>query len=204
MTSIHERTTLGGAAFGCVLSLGVLMTSGCSVNLKHGALNAPSHTYSDQIATSKQTEGIDGKVGWGRFTAFYIPIVPVYIYGDSNGKVMEQILDALQQVGYKVAPTETPGPAGGPVLTCKVNRFWFNNYTWLFPIVPTWGSVDLTVSLVSPSGTTLWSNNFTGSGSTLNFFNGYSSAANQSMDKILNDMVSAFSSEEFHRALKQT
>jgi hypothetical protein len=83
-----------------------------------------------------------------------------------------------------------------------VNKFWFSNYTWLFPLVPTWGNIQLTLSLESPgNGTTLWTRDFAGSGTSFNFFNGYSGAANTALTKILNEMVQEFSSEQFYRAL---
>ncbi|MBI3248819.1 MAG: hypothetical protein HYZ50_20140 [Deltaproteobacteria bacterium] len=183
----------------------VLTTSGCSVALKPQPLASPAQTYTDRIAASPRAEGIDGKVGWGRFTVFYIPLVPVYIQGDGNTQIMAQVLGALQQVGYQVEPTDDAGAAATtPTLKVKVEKFWFNNYTWFFPIVPTWGEVRLTVSLSSRNGNTLWSRDFSGDGSTYNFTDGYSIAANESMKKILDAMVQEFSSEGFHRALSQT
>lgn len=198
-----RRTITGPATVGAILAMTVFTTSGCSVALKHDSLSSPPQTYADQIAVSRRAEGIDGKVGWGRFTVFYIPLVPIYINGDGNEQLMEHIGDALQQVGYKVTivGSETSPPA--PVLKCKVEKFWFNNYTWFFPVVPTWGEVRLTLSLVSRNGRLVWSRAFTGDGSTFNFTDGYSIAANKSMEKILNDMVREFASQEFHRALSQ-
>lgn len=59
----------------------------------------------------------------------------------------------------------------------------------------------MTTTLLSPSGTALWSKSFKGSGFTLNFFDGYTSAARQSMNEILNEMVKEFSGDEFRKAL---
>ncbi len=198
--------SLWGASWLTVgLVIGVALAgSGGSVNLGHGTLGAPPRRFTDTVQMARASEGIDGKVGWGRFTVFAIPIVPVYIEGNGNEKVMDQIRDALQQVGYSPAFGSSGVAATGPVLKCKVNKFWFSNYTWLFPFVPTWGGIELTTNLVLPSGSTVWSRNFSGSGFTANFFNGYTSAANQSMTKILNDMVREFASDEFHRALTQS
>jgi hypothetical protein len=184
----------------------LLAASGCSVSLKPQSLSQPAQMHSDQVALSRRAEGIDGKVGWGRFSAFYIPLVPVYIEGgDGNAQIMQQIGNALQQAGYKVTVVDGSEPSlPTPLLKCKVEKFWFNNYTWFFPIVPTWGEVRLTLNLVSSDGgKILWSRSFSGNGSTLNFTNGYSIAANQSMKKILDDMVGAFASDDFHRILSQ-
>ena len=192
---------------GVVLAALALGTSGCAVALKHDALNAPGHSYNDPLATARLGKGIDGKVGWGRFTVFAIPIVPIYISGakDGNEQVADQVRDALRQVGYNVTVVDALTSTTGPVLKCQVNKFWFSNYTWLFPIVPTWGSIDLTVSVEAPgSTTTLWTRGFSGSGSSLNFFDGYSSAANEALTKILKEMVTEFSSEQFHTAVTHT
>ena len=87
------------------------------------------------------------------------------------------------------------------MLTCSVKKFWFGNYTWLFPFVPTWGGVELNTSLVSPAGTVVWTRDFSGSGFSANFFDGYSGAAESSMTTILNAMVREFASDDFHQAL---
>ena len=189
---------------GVVLAVLSLGTSGCTVALKHDALNPPSHTYNEPLATARLAKGIDGKVGWGRFTAFYIPIVPIYISGDKddNELVADQVRDALRLAGYNVAVVDAITSTTGPVLKCNVNTFWFNNYTWLFPFVPTWGSINLTVSVeAGTTGTVLWTREFSGGGFSANFFDGYSSAANKAMTGILNKMVTEFSSQQFHTAL---
>lgn len=165
-----------------VLAALALATSGCTVALKHDALNSPGHTYNDSLATARLAKGIDGRVGWGRGTAFYIPIVPIYISGakDQNEQVADQVRDALRQAGYNVTVVDAITSTMGPVLKCKVSTFWFNNYTWLFPLVPTWESINLTVSVEAPgSSTVLWTRDFSGSGSSFNFTDGYSSAADR-------------------------
>jgi hypothetical protein len=197
----------GGVTVIRCAAVGALVGSvaGCSVSLKHDPLNTPPQTYNDTVATARQAQGIDGKVGWGHGTLFYIPIVPIYIVGekDDNEQVADQIRDALRQVGYNVTTVDPSSAPGGPVLKCKVNKFWFNNYTWLFPFVPTWGDIELAVSVESPGKGPVWSHTFTGHGWSANFFNGYTSASSEAMTKILNDMVHEFSSEQFDSAVKQ-
>jgi len=158
---------------------------------------APARTRSGVVATAPSATGIDGHVGWGRFTVFAIPIVPVYVTGDANAEVMAQVRDALVKAGYK--PT-TGAPGKGKVLTCHVEKISYNNYTWLFPIVPTWGSITLRTNL-SSGGNVLWSHQSSGSGSTFNFFDGYTSANSKAMTEALNDMVTAFAGDDFNAAL---
>jgi len=179
----------------------VALVSGCSVALKHQSLDVPSQQYSDQIGTSRKTEAFSTHVGHGRFTVFYIPVSEVHITGDGSGKIMELISDALKQVGYNTTEVLLGEQSEVPIITCKVNKFWFNNYTWTAPFVPTWGRIQLAINLVSPEGKVLWSKHFEEKGFSANFFNGYTSAANKSIKKILNQMVKEFSGEEFHSAL---
>jgi hypothetical protein len=204
---IGKEAQVKSQSFFSAATLMVLMAvSGCSVALKPQPFTAPVQTYSDQIAVSRRAEGIDGKVGWGRFTVFYIPLIPIYIEGgDGNEQVMQQVGIALQQAGYKVSVVDGADPSlPAPLLKCKIEKFWFNNYTWFFPIVPTWGEVRLTLNLFSrDGGKLLWSHSFSGDASTFNFTDGYSIAANKSMKIIVDDMVREFANADFLRALRQ-
>jgi hypothetical protein len=136
VTSHALRYTGRAAAFSIILGF-ALASSGCSIALNHSALDSPPHSYSDPVEVSKQSEGRNGRVGWGRITVFYIPCVPIHVQGDANEEVMAQVSDALQQLGYKTSVVEAQASAGAPVLKAKVDNFYFNNYTWLFPFVPT-------------------------------------------------------------------
>ena len=180
----------------------MLLVSGCSIALNHEELPSPPRTYSDPIAVSSRAEGLEHRVGWGRCTVFYIPCVPIHIQGDASAEVMQQVSDALQRAGYKVTVVETQAPPNTPELKCHVDTFYFNNYTWLFPFVPTWGDIDLTLTL-QRGGQPEWTQTFHGHGWSANFFDGYSSASNKAMGEILDQMVSAFGSDQFHNALVQ-
>jgi hypothetical protein len=195
------------------LAAALLLAPGCTIALKDPPLDPPSRTYADPVRAAASSEGIEGMVGWGRLSLFYIPVAPIFVVDDTtpsqtntraqiaNREVMKQVRRALAHVGYQVEVVETGASATGPMLVCHVEHFRFNNYTWLAPFVPTWGSAKLKVDLVGSNGAVLWSRGFEGSGFSLNFFDGFSSAANESMQEVLDQMVEAFSSEEFHAAL---
>lgn len=181
--------------------LALLMTAtfvltGCSVKMARdeGALVQPAHGV---VTTAEKAEGIDGKVGWGRITMFYIPVVPIFVEGDANGLVMDQIRLALRASGHQIAVQPNETARSGLMVMAKVDDFWFNNYTWFFPLVPTWGNVRVAVSVVDPRGTPVWTKSFEGSGITLNFFNGYTSASDQAWESLSTEMRAAFSSQEF-------
>jgi len=187
------------------VTLGIaFFSSACSMTMKHDALAPAPRQFDNEVRTSRRAEGIDGKVGMSRFTLAAIPLVPVNLEGDGNEQMMDQVRDALKQVGYRpVVVDDGTAATPGPMLKCKVDKFWFSNYTWpvLFPWVPTWGDVEVTTTLVSASGTPLWTKSFKGRGFTVNPLSGYSGVARQSMNEILNQMVRELSGDEFRRAL---
>lgn len=186
------------------VALGIaLFASACSMTMKHDALAPAPKQFTDEVRTSRRAEGIDGKVGWSRFTLAAIPLVPVHLDGDGNEQMMDQVRDALKQVGYRPVIADDAAPGRSPLFKCKIEKFWFNNYTWpvIFPFVPTWGDVEVTATLVSPSGLPLWSKSFKGSGFTVNPLSGYTGAVRQSMNQILEQMVKDLSGDGFHRAL---
>ncbi len=175
---------------------------GCSIKFQHGDLDPPAlQAQRGRLNHANDAEGLDKRVGWGRFTVFAIPIVPIYVVGDDGQEFMLQVRDALELAGYEPIAVEPDKPVDGPVLRCHFGETSFLNYTWLFPLVPTWGSLTVTAELLDADGTSLWSQKFTGDGSTLNFFNGYNSSAKQSVTEILNDMIQSLVAEDFQRAL---
>ena len=138
-------------------------------------------------------------MGWGTLTPFFIPIVPIHVDGDANGQLMTQVHDALKQAGYS---TTTGGGTGGKHLEVKVDDVGYHNYTYFFPLVPTWGGLTVKASLVR-GGQELWTKDFSGKGATLNFTDGYTISHRKAMTKILNQMVEAFASPGFNQALTQ-
>ena len=55
----------------------VLFSSACSMRMQHDALAPAPVQFDNEVRTSRRAEGIDGKVGWSRFTLLAIPLVPV-------------------------------------------------------------------------------------------------------------------------------
>ena len=198
------------AAVTSALALALVMGSGCTITMHHGNLTPPGQACSGTIkvaqkavGTEHQKKGASGRVGWGRFTIFAIPIVPVYMVGgDGNTQVANQIKDAVTTAGYQVEMVEGPSPACGAVVVTKVDHLKYNNFTWIFPFVPTWGRMKLDVSLMGADQRILWNRQFEAKATNWAWFlNGYSKATKSCTTKILNNMISAFSSDEFRNAL---
>lgn len=204
-TSVPIQRVL--ASITAAIGLTVLST-GCSINMQHGNLvpataarSGTVNVAAAAVGTASKPKGANARVGWGRGTLFGIPIVPIYVDGDGNAALSGEIQDALKQAGYTPQVTAAGDP--GKILVCQVNKFKFSNYTWLFPIVPTWGSVGLTLSVNGPDNTVLWKRDYYGSGSTLDFLDGYTLSCKTAMTEILNQMVADFDSQEFYDALNK-
>lgn len=189
-----------------VLALIAVLNVGCTIHqLTHDGLTAPGETRSGVVTVAEKAQGLDGsKVGWGRITAFAIPVVPIYIKGDESIQMMDNIREALSLAGYEAVTGSGETTENDLTLHAVVNRARYSNYTWLIPLVPTWGGMDVSLSLTSNTGDVVWQRDFRGSGFTMNFFDGYNIASRKSMRKILNAMTVAFASEEFYSALQQT
>jgi hypothetical protein len=112
---------------------------------------------------------------------------------------MDKLKDTLAQAGYHAANTGTT--SDGPVLECNVKRFSFRNYTYFFPLVFTWGGVDLDMRLAGRDGRVLWQRSYSGDSSNLAY--SFTGAANQSMEQALNKFGRDATSEEFFRACCQ-
>lgn len=205
----HYSRILTSTAFCGIAALLLPFGSGCTISMKHGQLASPAKMCSETVRVSRaaigsqdRPKGAKGRAGWGRFTIFAIPVVPVFVTGDGNADVMNGIQDALSQTGYKVEVADPPQSGSDKILVCKVTKMRYNNYTWLFPIVPTWGETCLDVSLMDGEQKTLWNRQFSSRATSFWWFiNAYTHAAKKNNTRILNDMISACSSEEFRVAL---
>ena len=185
--------------FSMLLGL-VLVGSGCGIHLDPKVPRELAPRREGSVGAASAARGMPERAGWGTFTVFAIPVAPVHV---SNGPgeriIMDKVKETLVQAGYRVVE---PGGAGdGPVLECDVKRFRFRNYTWLVPIVFTWGGVDLDMRLAGRDGGTLWQRSYTGGNFNLAY--SFTMAANRSMQQVLEKFGRDAVGEEFFRACCQ-
>ena len=191
--------------FSFLLVVAILILNGCgsTMMLRKQDLNISEVEYSEQIRTSAVVEGQDlgRRVGRTTFTVFAITTGSVRLPDDGNKQVMDLIRDALKEVGYKVVIVDSREPSENPLLTCRVETFWFKNYTWFWPQIKTWGGIQLEINLLSSDGKVVWTQDFFEKAATWQSGDAFSYVGNFCMLRILNKMVKAFSSSEFHSAL---
>ena len=179
-----------------------LLASGCSITPMHKELDAPAHRVQGTVATAGTATGMPaGKVGWGRITLFAIPVAPVRVEGDASRETMNFVREALATAGYSVNTLEAGARAPGPVLTVAIRQYKFNNYTWLAPLIFTWGRIELEATLKGSDNRDLWKKTYLGKGTSLNITQGFTGSASKCMTRVLNQMVADFTTPAFTAAL---
>jgi hypothetical protein len=178
-----------------------LLASGCTITPAHKPLKAPLKLSQGSVATGGSATGMpDGKVGWGRITLFAIPVAPVHVAGDASRETMNFVRDALTTAGYTVNTVETGARASGPVLTVGIRQYKFNNYTWLAPLIVSWGRIELDATLRGADNHVLWTKSYLGKGTSLNITQGFTKSAEKCMTRVLDQMVVDFGTPAFAAA----
>jgi hypothetical protein len=113
---------------------------------------------------------------------------------------MNFVRDALTTAGYTVSTVETGARAPGPVLTVGIKQYKFNNYTWLAPLIFTWGRIELDASLRDADNHVLWSKSYLGKGTSVHITQGFTNSAAKCMTRVLDQMVVDFNTPAFAAA----
>jgi hypothetical protein len=180
-----------------IAMLGLLLSAGCGVHLDPKVPRGLGAPREGSMGVGAAASGMPSRVGWGTFTVFAIPVAPVHVSNGAGERiVMAKLKETLAGAGYH--PIDAGTPAGGPVLEADVKRFSLRNYTWFFPLVFTWGGVDLDVRLVGHEGQPLWQRSYKGGSSNLTY--SFTRAANRSMEQILEQFGRDIGDDEFFRA----
>jgi hypothetical protein len=178
-----------------------LLASGCTITPSHKQLKAPAQRAQGSVATAGTATGMpSGKVGWGRITLFAIPVAPVHVEGDGSRETMNFVRDALTTAGYSVTTAEAGTRPPGPVLSVGIRQYKFNNYTWLAPLIFSWGRIELDAAVRGVDDKVLWSKSYLGKGTSLNISQGFTKSAEKCMTRVLDQMVVDFSSPAFAAA----
>ena len=179
-----------------------LLASGCSITPMHKELKSPAKLAQGNVATAGSATGMPpGKVGWGRITLFAIPVAPVHVEGDASRETMNFVRDALTTAGYTVSTVEAGSRAPGPVLTVGIKQYKFNNYTWLAPLIFSWGRIELEATLHGADDRALWTKSYLGKGTSVHITQGFTNSAAKCMTRALDQMVVDFGTPSFASAI---
>jgi hypothetical protein len=197
---------LSSASFLCLM--GCVGIGGTQVQIAHDTLSTPMQSFSESIVMQKSAEDrrMGGRIGHASITLFAIESGDVTSTAILNEEVVTQVKQALESLGYQVTLVDSTHPAPNPssILKVRIDEFYFKNYNWIWPIVPTWGSIALELTMQNPDGKVLYHRSFGGSGNSycLTGECAFGAATKEAWTEVLNKIVEACSSQEFRQALK--
>ena len=183
-----------------IVNLGLAILASCfstgCINLQHGEIISLRKVDKGPMGVSERAEQMNGIAGFVTFTLFAIPIAPVMIAGEEDKELMSQIKAAVETAGYQVKTVDNASLAVGvPVLSCKVERFKFWDYSYLFPYVFNWGTIRLDVTITAPDGKVLWNKVYTGKG---HGYYSYARPVKEALTSILNDLANDLVNADFN------
>jgi hypothetical protein len=153
--------------------------------------------YGGSVAVSRRAEGLPETIGHGTVTVFAIPATPIRFGAtDPAARIMDELRLCLTAAGY--APVTATEPPQGPVLTCTIDEMSFSNYTWLAPVVRTWGTIRLTLAIKDPSGKWLWQKQYEEDYADAGVSSSFNHAVNLTLSKILARATEDFTAADFH------
>jgi hypothetical protein len=123
-------------------------------------------------------------------------------FTSSRDEAVDQMKDTLMSLGYQVNSTKSNSSQNSarrkPSLKLKVaiNDIYFRNYNWLFPLVPTWGDIKLTLVLEGARNNKLFEKSYEGGDHSLCLSGhcAFETATKGAMTELLNKIIKDFSS----------
>lgn len=143
------------------------------------------------ISLSPVVDGIPDPIGRTTVTLFHVPAGKVRLDRGAES-IVAGLREALQATGYRVgSPVDMPD---SPALVCRVTRMRFKSNNWAAPIIFIGGEIELSLSLVDPSGRAVWEEayrrEFHDDGVDISFERGVNQAFNKALAAAMHDFAS--------------
>jgi hypothetical protein len=141
-------------------------------------------------------------IGNATVTLFAVPAGDVTTEQDVTRTIALHVKDALEAGGYAVELVSTPSH-DAPLVIVRIDEMDFQNYNWLWPLVPTWGDVKLTVLVQGVDRGNLYERSFESGGNSLCLEGecAFEAAAEEAMTEVLEQIAAASSEDDFRRAM---
>lgn len=205
---MNRVISLVALVFVSIWLTGCVGIGGETISLAHDQLNPPAQQFSDTLIMPNSVDDLrndQNAIGHATTTLFAIPSGRVKTKTDFNQRITEEVRFALESIGYQVNVVE-PGNIstdGLASVKIQVDEFWFRNYNYLWPIVPTWGNIKLRLVVERPPGHIIFKQKFHGKGDSLCLLGecAFKTATREAITDVLNQIIEQLSGEEFHTAL---
>lgn len=198
---------LAAAQLGCV---GI---GGETIRLDHEPLQTSASSSSagfvSLVQPAEDMRSDRSCIGRATITLFAISSGNIQSQELVTDAVVRNVEDALRAAGYEVVMGNRAELLGGegtsrpsPAVVVIVDELYFKNYNWLWPYVPTWGDIGLTIEVWTPENERIYQRTVSGGGSSYRISgnSAFTKATRSAMTEVLQELVGVFSSEEFRLA----
>lgn len=200
----------------CVLGGAIVLLSGCvgmggeTIRLSHDDLGKPTSQFSEALNLKAPAEDLRAdrrRIGRATFTVFAITSGSIRTQDSVEEEVLNEVKLALEAGGYRVkavrglAPTDDSAPI---ILKAAVHQLYFKNYNWLFPLVPTWGDIEIALTVEDALGERLFRRSFIGSGTSYQLIghDAFETATKEAMTDICQQIRDMVRSEDFRQIIE--
>jgi hypothetical protein len=196
-----------------LIQVGCVGIGGEEIRLEHDSLRSsvPStpSSFVSLVEPAEDRRDDRSRIGRATVTLFAITSGSVQTQKIVGEEVSRNVASALRAAGYRVVTgdrdellKEKGAPASTPAIVVKIHELYFKNYNWIWPFVPTWGDVRLSLEVWTPGKGRTYQTTVSGSGRSyrLTGHSAFSKAARTAMTEALNELVGAATTESFRSA----
>ena len=207
MSKIFATVTILSISFWLTGCVGI---GGEQISLAHDQLNLSEQQFSDTLLMQKSANDLreeQGRIGRSTITVFAITSGSVRTPSDVKLQITEQVKQALESIGYQVSLIDQRSVSIGDsaIVKIEIKEFWFKNYNWVWPFVPTWGDIELRLIVERQNGHVVFDKSFSGEGNSYCLLGecAFKTAITEAVTDVLNKVIQECSKEYFHTAISR-
>ncbi|MDJ0868996.1 MAG: hypothetical protein QNK03_23010, partial [Myxococcota bacterium] len=186
---------------------------GETIRIRHDSLwdsaSPRSAGFVSLVEPAQDARADQTRIGRATFTLFAITSGSIKTYEPVGYEVVRNVEAALKSVGYEVLVDDRAALLSdrrdsdpSPAIIVTVDEFYFRNYNWLWPYVPTWGDIQLTIEVQTPDAERVYRRTFRGHGKSyqLSGHSAFFTATKNAMTEVIQQLLDEVSSEAFQAA----
>lgn len=199
------------ASFVLVLSLmtGCVGIGGEKIPVLHDPIESAAGSGEGTVAVARTARDLreeTSRIGRTTITVFAITTGNVTTQSPVTHEIVDAVAAALSHAGYEVRLFESDVALDSPAaaVSVEIHDFWFKNYNWFWPIVPTWGDLAVALRVTGDSGQSLYERTFEGDGSSVCLLGNcaFKAAVRRATNEVLEQIDAAVREPAFREALR--
>ena len=192
-----------------VLLTGCVGIGGETIRLSHDNLGTPKSQFSETLLVKSPAEDLRPdrrRIGRATITLFAITSGSIRTQDSVEEEILNEVKLVLEAGGYRVKllSGKTPTEGNPPIIRAAVHRLYFKNFNWLFPFVPTWGDIEISLTVEDASGERLFRRSFNGSGTSYQLIghDAFETATKEAMTDICQQIRDMVATPEFRHIIE--